>query len=372
VSNPFSNPEIFANPIWGIIWAIGIFVFSLFMAWLVFYIASFIKRRLLDKNPDGAVYVVVNGAVQPLIFLIVVEGIVISLLFVPGIESWHTYLVDASVSAIIAVVTYGIARTVGMLLNWQLVKTKGRKKQLDIGVALFLKRTAGLSIYVIGVLTLLAYLGISISPIIAGLGIGGLAVALALQPTLSNFFASIQILSDRVAHVGDYVEIGDNIAGYVVDIGWRSTRIRTPYNNTVIVPNSKFAESLVTNYNAPNVAVAVMLYCGVSYDSNLRRVKDITLEVANQVRMELDEAVKSFDPSVAFERFDDSNVTFWIWIQARDRISSFKLKSELIMQLHARFEKENIVINYPVRTTYLKWPEGIPPTGISAPEGKSG
>ena len=366
MSNPFTNPDTFANPLIGIIWAVGIFSFSVFLAWLVFYIAGLIKRSLLARNPDGAVYVVVNGTVRPLVFLLVVEGIIIALLFVPVIESWHTYLVDASISAVIAVVTYGIARTVGMLLNWQLVKTKGRKKQLDIGVALFLKRTAGLTIYVIGALTLLAYLRINISPIIAGLGIGGLAVALALQPTLSNFFASIQILSDRVARVGDYVEIGDNIAGYVVDIGWRSTRIRTPYNNTVVVPNSKFAENLVTNYNSPNAAVAVMLYCGVSYDSDLRRVRDISLEVANQLKQELEEAVKIFDPSVAFERFDDSNVTFWVWMQAKDRISSFRLKSELIMRLHARFEKENIVINYPVRTTYLKWMDGS-----SSPESPS-
>ena len=99
-----------------------------------------------------------------------------------------------------------------------------------------------------------------------------------------------------------------------------------------------------------------MVNCGVSYDSDLARVKQVALEVANEVIQSMDEAVQTFEPGVGFDSFGDSNVMFWIWVQAKDRLSSFSLKSELIMRLHARFKKENITINYPVRVNYLKWP----------------
>jgi small-conductance mechanosensitive channel len=343
-----------------IAWAAGILLLSAVLAWLINYLAQYVGRRLTANKPESTLSITIEGAVRPIIVLVLAEGVILALGSISALQSWHDELLKAAIGAVIIMITYGIARTAGSLLDWQLSKTRGRaKKQLDAGVASFLKRMAQLIIYAVGLLIFLDYLGIPISPLIAGLGIGGLAVALALQPTLGNFFASIQIFSDRVARVGDYIELDGNINGYVVDIGWRSTRIRTPYNNTVIIPNSKFAESLITNYNSPNTALAVLVYCGVSYDSDLARVKDIVTEVANEIN-QMDEAVKNFEPWIAFDNFGESNIVFWVWMQAKDRLASFRLKSELIMRLHQRFKQEGITINYPVRMNYLKLPPDFP------------
>ncbi len=133
-----------------------------------------------------------------------------------------------------------------------------------------------LIIYAIGILILLDYLNVSITPILAGLGIGGLAIALALQPTLGNFFAGTQIVSDRVVRTGDYIELDNSsIRGYVTDVGWRSTRIRTPFDNLVTIPNSRLADSIITNYYAPNMELGVIVNCGVSYSSDLAHVEDV-------------------------------------------------------------------------------------------------
>jgi small-conductance mechanosensitive channel len=86
-------------------------------------------------------------------------------------------------------------------------------------------------------------------------------------------------------------------------------------------------------------------------------VRELALEVASEIVATRDEAVKTFEPGMGFDNFGDSNVVFWVWIQAKDRLSSFNLKSELIIRLHQRFQQENITINYPVRVTYLKWPD---------------
>ena len=107
--------------------------------------------------------------------------------------------------------------------------------------------------------------------------------------------------------------------------------------------------------------LGVIVNCGVSYSSNLLQVEDIALTVAKEVIEELDEAIKTFEPWFAFEEFGDSNINFWVWVQAKDRLASFRVRSELIKRLKARFDQEGITINYPVRTTYLHWPEGTQP-----------
>ena len=106
-------------------------------------------------------------------------------------------------------------------------------------------------VYCVGLLVLLAALGIQITPILAALGVGGLAVALALQDTLSNLFAGIHLLADKPIRVGDYVKVADTVEGHVVDIGWRSTRVRMLQNVVVTIPNKRVAESIITNYDLP-------------------------------------------------------------------------------------------------------------------------
>ena len=120
-------------------------------------------------------------------------------------------------------------------------------------------------IVAITVMLALDILGVNISPLVAGLGITGLAVALALQSTLGNFFAGTYVMSEGVIGAGDYIEMESGIAGYVVDINWHSTLLRTWTNNLVAVPNAKLSENVVINYSKPEDPLDVVISCGVSY-----------------------------------------------------------------------------------------------------------
>ena len=104
-------------------------------------------------------------------------------------------------------------------------------------------------------------------------------MALALQPTLANLFAGTYVMTEGVVHSGDYIELENGVAGYVMDVSWRSTRLRTWTNNLVIVPNSRFAETIITNFQGPVPAVNVYLTCGVSYDSDLLLVEQVCREI---------------------------------------------------------------------------------------------
>ncbi|HZP02262.1 MAG TPA: mechanosensitive ion channel family protein [Terriglobia bacterium] len=202
----------------------------------------------------------------------------------------------------------------------------------------------------LGGLIVLDTLHISITPLLASLGVGGLAVGLALQGTLSNLFAGMQIISDRPIRVGDYVRLDNGQEGYVTEIGWRATKIRMLPNNTVVIPNSKLAESVLTNYYLPEQELAVLVEVGVSYNSDLHHVERVTTEVAREIQRTVPGAVADFEPFVRFHTFEASSINFSVIMRAHEYVDNFLMKHEFIKRLHERYKKENIVIPWPIRT----------------------
>ena len=266
-----------------------------------------------------------------------------------------------------------ITVVVGLLssaIDWYLASlATSATRVVDLRLLPLIRRVGGVIIYAIGGLLLMDVLGINISPLIAGLGLGGLAVALAIQPTLANLFAGTYVMTEGVIATGDYIQLENGLKGYVVEVGWRSTRIRDWRNNLVVVPNSKFAETIITNFQQPTHAVNVYFECGTSYDSDLYRVEEICLEVMDTVVDSHPMAVKEYGKYFAFDNFGDSNVNFWLFVQATDRWGSFVVQSDMMKLLHKRFQEEGIVINYPVRT--LQFPEGWTPEDLLSRNGQN-
>jgi small-conductance mechanosensitive channel len=209
-------------------------------------------------------------------------------------------------------------------------------------------------IYTIGILIILQFLGISITPILTTLGVGGLAVALALQSTLSNFFAGLQILASKQIRPGDYIKLDSGEEGYVVDITWRNIIILTLQNNIIFIPNSKIINSSITNFSMPDKELAVPVNVGISYQSDLKKVEQITKEVAKEVMKEVDGGVPEFEPLIRFHTFGDFSINFTVILRAKEINSRSFLIHEFIKRLHERYKKEGIEIPFPTRTVYLK------------------
>lgn len=204
-------------------------------------------------------------------------------------------------------------------------------------------------IFGIGILIILNSLGISITPILATLGIGGLAVALALQDTLSNLFAGFHIIVARQLRVGDYVKLESGEEGYVTDITWRTTKIRMLPNNIVLVPNEKLIKTIVTNYYLPEQEMAVLINVGVHYDSDLKRVEKITCEVGKEVMEQVPGGVPSFNPFIRYHTFADFSINFTVILRAREFVDQYLVKHEFVKRLHERYAREGIIIPYPIR-----------------------
>jgi small-conductance mechanosensitive channel len=209
-------------------------------------------------------------------------------------------------------------------------------------------------IYVLGLLVVLGSLNISITPLLTALGVGGLAVALALQDTLSNFFSGLQIIGSRQVRTGDYIQLETGEEGYVLDVTWRNTTIREPANNTVIVPNSKLASSRVRNFYQPDRELALVVEVGVSYDSNLEHVERVTVEVAREVQKTVPGGIPDFEPIVLYHTFRDSSIGFVTVLRVEEASYRAALKHAFMKQLHLRYRQEGIEIPFPTRTVLMK------------------
>jgi small-conductance mechanosensitive channel len=255
----------------------------------------------------------------------------------------------------------------GMLIIYVLSVTVVLSRMLSGLVTLYGRKVGGILmstsifthltqvlVYVIGILVLLQSLGISIAPILTALGVGGLAVALALQDTLSNFFAGIHMIASRKIRPGDYVELDNNQEGYVEDITWRYTTIRTLSNNMVIIPNAKLASSVATNFSLPEREISVTVDVGVSYGSDLEMVETVTVEVAREVMVEVQGGVPGFEPSIRYRKFGDSSIDFSVNLRAKEFTNQYFLRHEFIKRLHKRFRAEGIDIPSPIRTIRME------------------
>ena len=216
-----------------------------------------------------------------------------------------------------------------------------------------IKGTVRIFIFAIGALVILSTLGISITPVIASLGIGSLAVALALQPTLENFFSGLQIVADKPVRVGDFIELESGEQGFVEQIGWRSVWVKMLPNNIVIVPNSVLAKSKIINYYYPEKQLSVPVECSVHYDSDLDKVERVALEEARKILTRHEWGVDDYETFVIFTKFDSSSINFTVMLRAKEYFNRFFIKSAFIKALHTRFKQEGIVIPYPIQAINL-------------------
>jgi small-conductance mechanosensitive channel len=219
--------------------------------------------------------------------------------------------------------------------------------------SLFTNITKGV-IFAVGLLIILQSLGISITPLITALGVGGLAVALALQPTLSNLFAGLQIIMSKQLEPGDWVELDTGAKGYVVDISWRNTTIQELPNNLIVIPNAKLANSIITNFSRPQKQMSVIIEVGVSYDSDLEKVENVTREVAQKVVKEVQGGASEFEPLIRFHTFADFSINFSVILRVKEFVNKYVVRHEFIKALHKRYKQEGIEIPFPIRTVHMR------------------
>ncbi|HUF92953.1 MAG TPA: mechanosensitive ion channel family protein [Candidatus Limnocylindria bacterium] len=232
-----------------------------------------------------------------------------------------------------------------------LVAAAGERRALAGAVTGLAQTTVRLVILLVGGLVLLGSLGIAVTPILTALGVGGLAVALALQDTLSNLFAGMHLLADKPIRVGDYVKISaESAEGYVVDVGWRSTRLRLLSNNVVIVPNSKVAQSVITNYDLPASRMSLLMKISVSYATDPDHLERVLIAEAEAAVGEVPGLLGEPKPAVRFiPGFGEYSLDFTLICQVATFVDQYLVQHELRKRILRRLRAEGIEIPFPTQ-----------------------
>jgi small-conductance mechanosensitive channel len=251
---------------------------------------------------------------------------------------------------IILSVTFAVANFLGRVFQNYI-----RKSNLPIPTTGLIYGLIKGIVIAIGVLIVLGVLGISITPLITALGVGGLAVALALQDTLANLFAGIHTLVEKAVRVGDFVRLETGQEGYIQDITWRTTRLRMLPNNIVVIPNSKLAQSVITNYYLPEKRMSLLVPVSVSYNDDPDTVERILIEEAKKASGEVPGLLAEPEPFVRFiPGFGESSLDFTLICQVAEFTDQYLAQHELRKRIFRRFRREGIEIPFPQRTVYLR------------------
>lgn len=198
----------------------------------------------------------------------------------------------------------------------------------------------------IGILIMLQSIGVSITPLLGALGVGGLAVALALQDTLANLFAGVHVLASKTIEPGDYIRLATGQEGYVVDINWRNTSIRTLSDNIEVIPNQRFSDTILTNYHRPAQDMSVMVYAKVHYEVDLDEVEKLLLQVGRDVMKDVQGGVEDSNILVRFDDFNDATVGFHVILRSSEFGDQFAIKHEFLKRLHRVLREEGIAPPY--------------------------
>lgn len=331
---------------------LGATLISSLVILVVFYfparVVILFVRRVGERRPEFEGVTQFVAVMTRALFVLLALYTILEALTPPAkYERFGTKLTE---TLAIALVFYALAKVISLYLTRMSQREPALRRVTD--PAAFVVK---LIFALLALIIILENFGVHLTAVWTTLGVGSVAVALALQETLSNLFAGLYLLADRPISPGDYIKIDSGQEGYVIRVGWRSTTMRTLQNNVVVVPNSTMAKAVIVNYSTPDPRMALSLIVGVAYGTDPNRVEKVLLEIANAAASDgVDGLLTIPAPSVRLiPGFGSSTLDFQLNVQVRQFVDQYFVQSELRKRILARFAQERIDMPFPTRTILL-------------------
>ena len=315
--------------------------FTILVSAIVFFIVRSIAFKFLhqwaEKSESKAGDVIITIIRTPSIYWCIAIALYLGLELSDLPRKYVLYLDRAIYVIVILSITIAVAN-----LSVKIFENYARKFTIPLPTTGIIHGVVKGSVLTVGFLIILNILGISITPLLTALGVGGLAVALALKDTLSNLFAGLHIIASRQINPGNYIKMSTGEEGYVTDITWRSTTLKGPANNILIIPNATLASANVINYDLPDKEIAIAVKVTASYSSDLNKIENIAIDVGKKVLETIPGGVPDFLPSVRYSTFGDFGIDFSVNLKVKEFADQYLVKHEFIKMLHQRFNEEGI------------------------------
>lgn len=321
--------------------------------WIINFILEKLLFRITKRTKNNLDNQILDAARLPIYFLAVVLTLDTALRRLTFLtRGWNTWLNEGF---------FILYFLVGFIFAWRLVthffrwyeEEMAQKTETTLNKQLFpfFERIALILLGTIGIITLLSYFDINITAMVTTLGIGSLALALAAQSALEDSISGFLIMMDRPFRIGDRIELMDLDAwGDVVDIGLRSTRIRTRDNRMVIVPNSVIGKSLVVNYAYPNDQYRLEIHIGVAYGTEIEKARQVMIETVQKV----DGVLPDQSVEVLFLEFGDSALIFRVRWWLESYVDTRRMFDRVNTALYNALKEENIQLPFPQLDVHMK------------------
>jgi len=343
---------------------VSIVALSLFVGVLLRLLAGVWMRRIAAQTDSLYDDIIIDALRRTVVYIALFIGMNVAVRELP--PSVRTMIMPYARPAINTGIILLITFLVAQVLR-QLFKIRASSEDSRIAAMSLTRRIVEFVVYIIGGVMVLRTFGVDVTAIVTALGVGGLAVALALQDTLSNAFAGMYITLARQLRKGDYIKTSDGFEGFVKDIGWRNTTIETIEMNMVFIPNNKLAQSIVLNYFLPKERFYVRVDVGVAYDTDPQLVEDTLIELvrhcghatpeeaasAEQPAGKIRHLLHTPEPLVRFGRFGDYLLNFRMLVVVDTFDNQFHVQHEVMKQIYYRFRKAGIRIPMPIQTLYF-------------------
>lgn len=335
--------------------AIFLFVVFSILLYVVYRVIFAILRRVASHTKTDLDDILFKKMEDPARLLVIFTSLYIALNYTyPDIKIGSASLGQLYVVALMLNVAFALDRFVSTLLEWYMKEIAPKtESKMDDELIPVIEKIIKAAIYAVAFTMMLSNLGIEITPLLAGLGIASLAVALALQDSLGNFFAGVNISIDRPLRKGDYIITDGGIEGVVQEIGWRSTKILNYQNNIITIPNIKLAQSTIINFYKPDELVMYTNTIGISYEDD----PDKVTEAIRAAILRVAKKQPVIDPSagimVRLDSFGDFSMNFRYIYGLRDYRKYKEVADAVNREILKEFRAQGITIPYPVRTLYI-------------------
>ncbi len=319
--------------------------------WLGSYVITFaitMIGKLASKTKSDLDDKIINSIKLPIRYLAIILG------FFYGFKNFEALNWEfkekefgvADIALVLAILLAGFMAS--RLLKTVFVWYREREDtKLSQTMFVFIRKMISLVVYIIAVMIIFGQLGIQIAPLLAGLGIAGLAIAMGLKSTLESLFSALFLVMDKSINIGDWIQLEDGTKAYIEDISWRTVRIRTSRGNTIIVPNNVFANEKIASYDYPEKHFSTSITVGVAYDTDLDKAEYIATQAAEKVLKDEKVSITENNPVIRYNLLDASSINFGIYLKV-DRVQDEgRVKHALIKEIVKQFKEHDIEIPFP-------------------------
>lgn len=334
---------------------LGIAALTIIAAFIVgkigYFVFKKVGRKITEKTKNDIDDKLIDAVEEPIVAYIILAGFLIAF--------WNLEVQNAEIIgyfgklmtvAFVAVTAWLAVRLAGIIID-AIIKPLAQKtdNELDDQLIPVLSKIAKLVIIVFAIIIVLGNLGYDVNALLAGVGVGGIAIAFAAQETIANLFGGFSLITDKTFKVGDVIKLDSGEMGSVKEITLRSTRLQLFDNTILTVPNGQLAKARIINYNQPDLTIRRSVKFGVEYGSSAEKVRKVVYGAIKPMAQILKEPA----PRLDFDSMGDSslNFTLYFYTELKD---GYAAEREATERIYNALNKARIGIPFPTQTVYLK------------------